>query len=275
LLCGLTAFERSVHKKRFGWTILINSDEEIGSPLSTPFFEEAAQGHEVGFGFEPALRDGSIASSRRGSGNFTLRFHGKAAHSGRNPRDGINALFPLAHFILECQELNRRRDSIFINPAIVAGGTAPNVVPDLASCQVNVRTTGSDDETWILKELHQFIAAIPNDSGYSAELSGSFTAPPKMLNQQIQSLIELVQKAGRKIGIAIQARPTGGTCDGNRLAGFGLPNLDNLGARGDHIHSQAEFIYPESLVERAQLLYVLLLELNERLGNGEPGKPAL
>jgi len=275
LLCGLTAFERSVRKKKFGWTILINSDEEIGSPFSTPFFEQAAQGHEIGFGFEPALRDGSIASSRRGSGNFTLRFHGKAAHSGRNPGDGVNALVPLARFILECQELNSRRDSIFINPAIVAGGTAPNVVPDLASCQVNVRTTGPDDETWILEELHQFIAAISKNSGYRAELSGSFTAPPKMLNPQIQSLIELVQKAGRKIGIAIQARPTGGTCDGNRLAGFGLPNLDNLGARGDHIHSQAEFIYPESLVERAQLLYVLLLELNERLGNGEPGNPEL
>jgi glutamate carboxypeptidase len=265
LVCGLTAFEHSVREKRFGWTILINSDEELGSPLSTPFFEEAAQRHVVGFGFEPALRDGSIASSRRGSGNFTLRFHGKAAHSGRNPGDGMNALVPLAQFILKCQELNRRRDSIFINPAIVAGGTAPNVVPDLASCQVNVRTTASDDETWILGELHRFIAEIAKDRGYRTEISGSFTAPPKILSPQIERLLELVRKAGQKIGIDIQGRPTGGTCDGNRLAGFGLPNLDNLGARGNHIHSQAEFIYPESLVERAQLLYELLLELNERL----------
>jgi glutamate carboxypeptidase len=265
LLCGLTAFENSTREKRFGWTILINSDEELGSPFSTPFFEDAARGHEVAFGFEPALRDGSIASSRRGTGNFTLRFHGKAAHSGRNPYDGINALIPLAHFILECQKLNGRRDSIFINPAIVAGGTAPNVVPDFGSCQVNVRTTTSNDETWILEELHRFVAEIAKDGGYRAEISGGFTAPPKMLNPQIESLIELVQKAGQKIGIDIHARPTGGTCDGNRLAGFGLPNLDNLGARGDHIHSQAEFIYPESLVERARLLYELLLGLNERL----------
>lgn len=265
LLCGLTAFENSAHEKRFGWTILINSDEELGSPLSSPFFEDAAPGHEVAFGFEPALRDGSIASSRRGTGNFTLRFHGKAAHSGRNPYDGINALIPLAHFILECQKLNGRRDSIFINPAIVTGGTAPNVVPDFASCQVNVRTTSSNDETWILEELHRFVAEIPKDGGYRAEISGGFTAPPKMLNPQIESLIELVRQAGQKIGIDIHARSTGGTCDGNRLAGFGLPNLDNLGARGDHIHSQAEFIYPESLVERARLLYELLSGLNERL----------
>jgi glutamate carboxypeptidase len=265
LLCGLTAFENSAHEKRFGWTILINSDEELGSPLSTPFFEDAARGHEVAFGFEPALRDGSIASSRRGTGNFTLRFHGKAAHSGRNPYDGINALIPLAHFILECQKLNGGRDSIFINPAIVTGGTAPNVVPDFASCQVNVRTTSSNDETWILEELHRFVAEIPKDGGYHGEISGGFTAAPKMLNPQIENLIELVRKAGQKIGIDIHARPTGGTCDGNRLASFGLPNLDNLGARGDHIHSQAEFIYPESLVERARVLYELLLGLNERL----------
>jgi glutamate carboxypeptidase len=265
LLCGLTAFENSAHEKRFGWTILINSDEELGSPLSTPFFEDAACGHEVAFGFEPALRDGSIASSRRGTGNFTLRFHGKAAHSGRNPYDGINALIPLAHFILECQKLNGGRDSIFINPAIVTGGTAPNVVPDFASCQVNVRTTSSNDETWILEELHRFVAEIPKDGGYHGEISGGFTAAPKMLNPQIENLIELVRKAGQKIGIDIHARPTGGTCDGNRLASFGLPNLDNLGARGDHIHSQAEFIYPESLVERARVLYELLLGLNERL----------
>ncbi len=265
LLCGLTAFENSAREKRFGWTILINSDEELGSPLSTPFFEDAARGHELAFGFEPALRDGSIASSRRGTGNFTLRFHGKAAHSGRNPYDGINALIPLAHFILECQKLNGRRDSIFINPAVVAGGTAPNVVPDFVSCQVNVRTTSANDETWILEELHRFVEEIPKDGGYRAEISGGFTAPPKMLNPQIESLLELVRKAGQKIGIDIQARPTGGTCDGNRLAGFGLPNLDNLGARGDHIHSKAEFIYPESLVERARLLYELLLGLNERL----------
>jgi glutamate carboxypeptidase len=264
LLYGLTAFEHSVREKRFGWTILINSDEELGSPRSTAFFEEAAQKHEVGLGFEPALRDGSIASTRRGSGNFTVRFHGQAAHSGRNPRDGMNALIPLARFILECEELNSRRDSIFINPAIVAGGSAPNVVPDLASCQVNVRTTTLDDESWIQEELHQFIAKIPRSSGYRAEIAGGFSAPPKILNPQIDTLIELVRKAGHKIGVDIRARPTGGTCDGNRLAGFGLPNLDNLGARGDHIHSPAEFIYPESLVERAQLLYELLLELNER-----------
>jgi glutamate carboxypeptidase len=265
LLCGLTAFERSNHEKRFGWTILINSDEEVGSSLSSPFFEEAAQSHEVGLGFEPALRDGSIASSRKGSGNFTLQFHGKAAHSGRNPRDGVNALVPLAHFILECHAMNSRRDSIFINPAIVTGGTAANVVPDFASCQVNVRTATPADEAWILEEFHRFVAEISEKNGYRAELSGTFTAPPKKLSPQIETLIEFVQKAGHKIGLDIHAKPTGGTCDGNRLAGFGLPNLDNLGARGDYIHSKDEFIHLESLVERARLLYEVLLELNERL----------
>ena len=265
LLCGLTAFEQSDHEKRFGWTILINSDEEIGSPLSLPVFEEAAPRHQVGLGFEPALPDGSIASNRKGSGNFAMHFHGKTAHSGRNPDDGNNALVPLARFILECYKINGRRDSVFINPAIVTGGTAANVVPDLAACQVNVRTSTVEDEAWIIEEFRRFIAETPKENGCRAEFFGTFTAPPKIVSPQMEALIKLLQKAGHRIGIDIGVKPTGGTCDGNRLAHFGLPNLDNLGARGDHIHSQEEFIYPEGLVERARLLYELLLELNERL----------
>jgi glutamate carboxypeptidase len=166
---------------------------------------------------------------------------------------------------LECHEMNSRRDSVFVNPAIVAGGTATNVVPDLASCQVNVRTSTVDDEAWILRELNRFVTEITKESGYRVDLSGGFTAPPKTLSPQISNLIRLVQEAGHKISIDIHTRPTGGTCDGNRLAGFGLPNLDNLGARGNRIHSQDEFIRPESLVERARLLYEVMLELNERL----------
>src|ERR1700758_4879556 len=132
LLCGLSAFERFVASKNFGWTIIINSDEEIGSPISSALFESEAGKHRFGLGFEPALEDGSLASTRKGSGTFTFKARGKAAHSGRNPGAGRNALVPLAQFILACQRLNAERTTVFVNPAIVSGGEATNVVPDLA-----------------------------------------------------------------------------------------------------------------------------------------------
>jgi glutamate carboxypeptidase len=265
LLCGLSAYERFVEPKNFGWTIIINSDEEIGSPNSSRIFEAEAKAHRFGFGFEPALEDGSLASTRKGSGTFLFRAHGKAAHSGRNPAAGRNALIPLAHFILGCQRLNEERPSVFVNPAIVTGGEASNVVPDLATCQLNVRTTSREDEGWLQQELENLRISLQEGDRYRIELTGKFTAPPKALSPEISGLLILAQQAASKIGMSLNAKPTGGTCDGNRLAEFGLPNLDNLGARGGAIHSENEFLIPESMVERSLLLFTLLELLNRDL----------
>jgi glutamate carboxypeptidase len=265
LLCGLSAFEQFVQDKNFGWTIIINSDEEIGSPNSSQIFEAEAKAHRFGLGFEPALEDGSLASTRKGSGTFTFKAHGKAAHSGRNPAAGRNALIPLAQFILACQRLNEQRPSVFVNPAIVSGGEATNVVPDLATCDLNVRTSFTEDEQWLRQELEQIRVSLQDGGRYRIELAGKFTAPPKMLTAEVSWLITVAQRAAAKVGISLSAKPTGGTCDGNRLAKYGLPNLDNLGARGGAIHSENEFLFPESLVERSLLLFAMLELLNEEL----------
>jgi glutamate carboxypeptidase len=265
MLCGLSAFERFVPSKNFGWTIIINSDEEIGSPVSTELFESEAGKHRFGLGFEPALEDGSLASTRKGSGTFTFKARGKAAHSGRNPGAGRNALVPLAQFILACQRLNAERPSVFLNPAIVSAGDATNVVPDLATCQLNVRTMSREDEDWVQQEMENLRVSLQDGDRYRTELTGQFTAPPKMLTPEISWLITLAQRAATEIGIELDAKPTGGTCDGNRLAQYGLPNLDNLGARGGAIHSENEFMIPESLVERSRLLFAMLRLLNEEL----------
>ena len=265
LRCGLSAFERFVPDKNFGWTIIINSDEEIGSPISSEVFAAEAKKHRFGFGFEPALEDGSLASTRKGSGTFTFKAHGKAAHSGRNPTAGRNALVPLAQFILACQRLNEQRPTVFLNPAIVSGGEATNVVPDLATCQLNVRTTSREDEDWLKRELEELRVSLQDGERYRIELGGQFTAPPKIMTPEISWLITQAQRAAAQIGIDLGAKPTGGTCDGNRLAQQGLPNLDNLGARGGAIHSEKEFLISESLVERSLLLFTLLKVLNEQL----------
>ena len=58
---------------------------------------------------------------------------------------------------------------------------------------------------------------------------------------------------------------SGGCCDGNNLAAYGLPNIDNLGVVGRDIHSDAERMRVSSLTERAKISALLLL----RLASGE------
>ena len=91
MLTALEALERSDVADLIGWEILINPDEELGSPGSTPLLTQCAKRNHLGFIFEPTLADGSLASQRKGSGNFAIVVRGRAAHAGREFHVGRNA----------------------------------------------------------------------------------------------------------------------------------------------------------------------------------------
>ena len=80
---------------------------------------------------------------------------------------------------------------------------------------------------------------------------------------EIEKLYEIVKKVGNNLGQNITWKPSGGCCDGNNLASIGLPNVDTLGVRGGKIHSEQEYMFVPSLVERALLVSNVLAYLSE------------
>jgi glutamate carboxypeptidase len=262
---AISALERSPWQERIGWEVLLNPDEEIGSGGSSPLLADAARRNHFGLVYEPAFPDGNLASERKGSGNFDVIVRGRAAHAGRDFAAGRNAIAACADFIRELNALNGTRDDLTINPGYVRGGGALNVVPDLCVFKFNVRTTKADDEVWMTGELERLLKKTSERPGFSVELRGGFTRPPKPVSDGIRRLMSHVGDCGRELGLDLQFKPTGGCCDGNNLAAFGLPNLDNLGVVGGEIHSDREFMRFSSLAERAKLSALLLL----RLASGE------
>ncbi len=265
LFQALMALERSPWKHRIGWTVLMNPDEEIGSVSSASLLVEAAKSHHLGLIYEPALPDGSLASARKGSGNFNIVVHGRAAHAGRDFDKGRNAIAACADFISGLNALNGSREGVTINPGYVRGGGALNVVPDLAVFKFNVRTSQASDECWMHDELDLLMTRLNAREGLYCELSGGFTRPPKVVNAEIQRLMDYVGDCGKQLGLGLHFKPTGGCCDGNNLAAHGLANLDNMGVVGDRIHSDQEWMRVSSISERAKLSALLLL----RLASGE------
>lgn len=261
MLHALLTLERSPWAQNLGWQVLLNPDEEIGSIASDPLLKEAAKHKALGLVYEPALADGTLAGARKGSGNFTLVVHGKAAHAGRNPEEGRNAIAALAELTQQIFALNGKREGVTINPGKIEGGGALNVVPDLAILRFNIRTRVVDDETWVLEQLHKFVENLSNKDGYKAELHGHFTRKPKPMAPAVQAVFDLVQQCGRELGLTIGTKPSGGCCDGNNLWHHGLPNVDTLGVRGANIHSDKEVAYLDSFAERAQLSALLLMKL--------------
>ncbi len=261
LRTALEAVERSGVADGLGWEVLINPDEEIGSPGSRRLLEDAASRHHLGLVFEPTLASGRLASERRGSGNFTLVVRGRSAHAGRSFDAGRNAITAMAGFITALDALNTRAEDLIVNIGEVEGGGPVNMVPDLAVCRFNLRYTTRSQEAIVRGELDQLIRTLHAKDGIEAYLHGGFTAPPKPLDEPTRLLCDHIRCCGDALDIDIAWEPTAGVCDGNRLAAAGLPNVDTMGVRGDGLHSAEECMEVDSLPERAKLTALLLIDL--------------
>lgn len=260
LLAALEAFELHPDRERVGWTVLLSPDEEIGSPASAPLLVElGARGH-LGLTYEPSLPDGTLAGARKGSGNYHLVVTGKAAHAGRAFHEGANAVAGAALIASCLHDLNGRRDGVTVNVAKIAGGGPLNVVADNAVVRFNVRVPDAASAEWIETEIRA-LAAEPPLPGLALALHGGMTRPPKPMDAAQIALFEAVRETGALLGQSIAWKPSGGVCEGNNLHAAGLPNIDTLGVVGGDIHSDQEFAWPASFVERAQLSALILCKV--------------
>jgi glutamate carboxypeptidase len=259
MLAALTAFEASPFADRLGWEIVINSDEEVSSPGSAPLLVDAAQRCHLGLTYEPALPDGTLAGARKGSGNFSAAVTGRAAHAGREPEKGRNALLAAADLALRLKALTAA--DLSVNPAKIDGGGPNNIVPDSAVLRWNMRPSTPAAEARASAAIAALVRDIEVAHEVAIHVHGSFARPPKPMDANQQRLFELVKDCGAAIGLPIGWRDTGGVCDGNNLAATGLAVVDTLGPRGGAIHSADEFLCVDSLVERAQLSALLLMRV--------------
>ncbi|MCW8407553.1 hydrolase [Legionella sp. PATHC035] len=261
MLHALSAFEQDECAAELGWDVLINTDEEIGSPASSALFDELAANYQAALVYEPAMTPtGTLAKNRKGSGKLTLIATGKAAHAGRAFSEGRNAICYLAEAICAVHALNGKREGVTINVGAIAGGEALNVVPDRAVTQLDIRISLPEDEFWVRTELDEIISRLKRP-GYSLNVYGVFGRPVKRVCSGTKRLFHRLQHLGQELGLSIDWKDSGGCCDGNNLAQHGLPVLDTLGVRGGNIHSSEEYILLDSLFERAALSTLLLLDL--------------
>jgi glutamate carboxypeptidase len=264
MLAALKAVAASPAAAQLGYEVVINSDEEVGSPGSAALIAAAARGKKAALTYEPAaLPDGTLAGARPGSGNFSIHVRGKGAHAGRNPEEGRNAVLAAAELALRMAAANG--EGLKVNPARIDGGGPNNVVPDHAVLRINMRPSLRADQEKAQKTLEEAVAGIETRHDVRITMHGGWSRPPKPLDVGATRLFELVARCGADLGQAIGWRDTGGVCDGNNIAACGVPVVDTMGVRGGAIHSAEEYLIVESLVERARLSALAIL----RLASGE------
>jgi len=265
MLAALKSLEGCAAASALGYEVVINSDEETGSPGSAALIARAAQGKSAALTYEPAaLPDGTLAGARPGSGNFSFVVTGRSAHAGRNPEDGRNAVVAAAELALRLA--HSKTPGLNINPAKIEGGAPNNVVPDHAILRVNLRPLTGDDQEIAVRLIANAVEQTAKEHGVHIDVRGGFGRPPKPMTGEAEALFQLVRKAGADLGQAINWQATGGVCDGNNIAACGVPVVDTMGVRGGKIHSMEEYLIVDSLAERAALSALTIL----RLAGGAP-----
>jgi glutamate carboxypeptidase len=238
-------------------TILITSDEEVGSPTSRALIEEEALLSAYVLVMESPLPGGVLKTSRKGAGGFTVEITGRAAHAGVEPERGISAIQELAHQILALHKLTDMAKGTTVNVGVVQGGTVSNVVAPHATAKIDVRS-------WTQEEADRLSQAIlglqPVTPGATLRVSGGWNRPP-LERTATADLFAKTQAIGRTLGLELTEGGTGGGSDGNFTGALGIPTLDGLGVPGHGAHADHEHIEVDQIVGRAALLMSLLAEL--------------
>ena len=238
-------------------TILITSDEEVGSPTSRTLIEEEALRSAYVLVMESPLPGGVLKTSRKGAGTFVLEITGRAAHAGVEPERGISAIQELAHQILKVHELTDMEQGTTVNVGVVQGGTVSNVVAAHAMAKIDVRS-------WTQPEAARLSQAIlgltPVTPGAMLEVKGGWNRPP-LERTATAELFTKAQAIGRTLGLELDEGGTGGGSDGNFTGALGIPTLDGLGVPGHGAHADHEHIEVDQIAGRAALLVALLAQL--------------
>ncbi len=243
--------------------LFLSPDEEIGSPTGKKFYMPLVEKADAVLVLEGARANGDIVSARKGTGEYTLRVHGHAAHAGVEPEKGANAILELAHQIIALHNLNGIAPGVTVNAGIISGGTRTNVVPDAAQVKVDVRAVDAAGAR-IAHDAVMRLAAQTQVARARVEITGAFNFPPMAKTPAIAFMTELAKTAARELGFEIQDQATGGASDANNVAAANVPVLDGLGPIGGLDHSPDEYIARDSIAPRAALLAGLIEKLCAR-----------
>lgn len=234
-------------------TVLITSDEEIGSGTSRALIEEEARQSAYVLVMESPLPGGVLKTERKGTGTFTVETIGRAAHAGVDPYRGINAIEEMAHQLLAIHALADRAAGTTLSVGTIEGGTATNVVPARAVAQVDTRVWTQAEADRLVQTMAALRPVLP---GAEVRVSGGLNRPP-LERKATAALFRRVQEIGRQLGMELAEGSTGGGSDGNFTGALGIPTLDGLGVPGDGAHADHEHILVDEIPGRVALLAAL------------------
>jgi glutamate carboxypeptidase len=236
--------------------LLLNPDEEVGSPFSRPITERLAAECAAVFVIEPA-QGLAYKTARKGTGDWRIDIKGIAAHAGVDFEKGASAIRELAHVVETVSSWTELKRGLTVSTGVVGGGSKTNVIPAEAFAEVDVRIARKADGPRIERK---FAALKAHDPRCKLTVTGGINRPPMERTRGTARLFKNAKSIAAELGIALEEAATGGASDGNFTSALGIPTLDGMGAVGEGAHAAHESVLIEHLAPRTALLAGMMMD---------------
>jgi glutamate carboxypeptidase len=247
-------------------TVLINADEEISSPGSRKLISRLGAEHDATMSFESSrVESDKVALATAGIASVTLNVQGRAAHAGAAPEKGVNALYEMAHQVLQMSNLSNSETGVKMNWTLAKAGSNRNVIPAEAQAQADVRVLRAADYDGIERQVQERSAQklLPE-----SKVNTIFERrrPPLEASPSAQALAKHAQEVYRELGreLVVDAVAEGGGTDAAFAAlGNQKAVLERFGLQGYGAHTaNAEYILLDSIEPRLYLATRLVMDIS-------------
>jgi glutamate carboxypeptidase len=262
------AIFKALDYKQFGTlTVLINADEELSSPGSRSLITRLGVEHDATFSAESSrVESDKLALATAGIASFTLNVEGRASHAGNSPERGINAIYELAHQMLQTRNLSDPETGLKMNWTMANGGRTRNMIPPSAQAQADVRVLKVEDYDGIEKKVRERIKTklLPDSK---VDVIFERRRPPLEATPASRALARHAQQIYREIGkelVVDDVAEGGGTDAAFASLETKAPVIERFGLRGYGAHSiEAEYVLISSIEPRLYLLTRLIMDVAE------------
>ncbi len=234
-------------------TVLLTSDEEVGSPSTRDLIEAEAARHAVVLVPEPARPDGGVVTGRYAIARFNLRTTGRPSHAGARLSEGRSAIREMAKQIIAIEDMTTE-DCTFSVGVIHAGQWVNCVATHCDAEALSMAKRQEDLDAGVARMLA--LRSTAND--VTLEVTRGVTRPVWEPDSKVLALHATAESLAKRLGFALPHQSSGGGSDGNFTGAMGIPTLDGLGIQGAMAHTLEEHVQVSSLVPRARLFAGLL-----------------
>ncbi|HEX3347840.1 MAG TPA: M20/M25/M40 family metallo-hydrolase [Acetobacteraceae bacterium] len=238
-------------------TLLLTSDEEVGSPSTRDLIEAEAARHRYVLIPEPGRPDGGVTTGRYAIARFRLEATGRPSHAGARLKEGRSAIREMAKQIIAIEDMTT--DDCTFSVGVVHGGHWVNCVA--TTCVAEALSMAKRQED-LDRGVAAMLALRPTGNDVAFSVERTLTRPVWEPDAKTVALWERARAIALNLGYDIPPQSAGGGSDGNFTGAMGIATLDGLGVLGRGAHTLDEHIDVSSLVSRGRLVAGLLAALD-------------